>query len=1020
LRSIVITLISLVVVIAAVLAVAPYLVDWNDYRGLLTRQAEAITGSAVAIEGRISFSLLPRPTLSLAQTRLAGGSAGGRAELETDRIELRLRPLPLLRGEVQVGDIRLVRPNLQVDRSANQDAAPSDDSNPVLSLIAIRPDRLIVVDGRAVLRDAQAAIRQFDGIDIEVVAQSRDGPFALRGDFAAAAQEFDVDAEIGRLGTDNVGTLRLTVSALGRRPASLRYNGAVWWHPDDLRARGDVTLAGRSAASTVAMVGGALGHAMPPPPSWLDHPYEISGRLQLDRSRLLLDELWLLLAEGQADGQLSLAFGATPTLALDLKAERLELGDLLNARLADLAPLAALSRGLRGEIDLSVMALQYHDRAADRVRLRLGLTGDGEITVEQASAILPGQSDLRFEGRLTATGEAVGLRGKVDAVTDDLGALLAWLDLRPPGVASGRLRTLSLSSALAIDADALQLSQTEIRVDATQLRGSAALEMDGSARDARPRLTLDFALDRLNVDAYRPDLLPADAGRFLQRALRGADAEISTRVERLTWRGLLMRDVAIALRADQGRVQVSNASLELAGEAEARLDGQVDLESGAFAWSAELRTMRVARLLRRLGLAAPLMLSRSPLLTLAVSAAGRPEQFDLEAEIDDGAGRLAAIGKAGWVDGGLRYNLELELRHPDFNALVRPLGARTAVGGDAAPAALSFAGKLTGAAEQHTLAGSARLGDMTLTGLLALQQEQPRPRYDLQLSIAEPTWEALMVLLELTGFRPAAALLNTPVLGNWPRQPLQLGWLAQFDGSLKLSAKGGLAGEGTELDARLQDAKLFVDRASARLRHGTLSTEFSLDTGRPSPFLTVSLDLRGIDASWLAARLDLDPVLEGTMDLFGDATAAGSSSYDLVRTLIGRVELAMRAGRLVGDEIAPIRQALRTGRNDHQNVPLPDTAPTELAALPFTDLVGHFSLDRGIASSQSVALDIDDGTATIAGVIDLLLWAADLTLEVEAPAYTDEPIALQIVGPLKRPQTRLMLAPALPATTTAP
>jgi uncharacterized protein involved in outer membrane biogenesis len=1021
LRSLVITLILLVAVITAVLATAPHLIDWNDYRGLLTRQAEAITGGAVAIEGRISFSLLPSPTLTLARTRLMGGNrASGQTQLAVDRIDLRLRALPLLRGEVQLGNIRLVRPILEIDRSAEHQAQPSSDgSNPVLSLISIRPDHVTVVDGSAELRDDQGIAWQLDGIDIAAVAQSRDGPFALHGDFETATRAFEVDAQIGRLSPDDVGTLQLTLSALGGRPASLRYNGAVWWHPDDLRLRGDVVLAGQHTNSTVALLGSTLGQATPPLPSWLARPFEVSGRLQLDRSRLQLDQLRLLLAGTQADGQLNLTFGAEPTMTLDLRAEQLELDGLLAARPADLAPLAALSRAWRGEIDLSVAALRYRNRSADRVRLRLTMTGDGEVAVEQASAILPGQTDLRFEGRLTAAGEQVDLRGNVDAVTDDLGALLAWLNLTPPGVASGRLRTLSVSSALAIDGDAVQLSQTEIRLDATQLRGSAALEMDGGAGGGRPRFAVDLVLDRLNVDAYQPDLLPTDAAHFLQRALRDADAEISMRVGRLTWRSLLVRDVAIALRADRGRLQVSNASLDMAGEAEARLDGQVDLESGAFVWSAEIHTTRLARLLRRLDLEAPLMLTRVPPLTLAVSAAGRPEQFDLEAEIDDGAGRLSAVGKAGWVDGTPRYDLELELKHPDFNGLVGPLGARTAVGNDASPTALRFTGELTGAAEQHTIAGSARLGDMSLTGLLAWQQEEPRSRYDLQLSVAEPTREVLTALLELTGFSPAL-LLDTPVLGNWPQQALRLDWLAQFDGSLKLSAKGGLAGEGTELDARLQDATLFVDRASARLRHGTLGTELTLDAGRPLPYLAASLDLRDMDAVWLAAMLDLDPVIEGTMDLFGEATAAGSSPYDLVRTLIGRVELAMSAGRLVGDEMAQIRRALSTAQNHHQNAPLQDSPFANPQALPFTDLVARFSLDRGIASTQSVELDLDDTTATVAGVIDLLLWAADLTVEVEAPAYPDNPITLQVVGPLKRPQTRLMLPPALPAATVVP
>ena len=332
-----------------------------------------------------------------------------------------------------------------------------------------------------------------------------------------------------------------------------------------------MTLAGQDLGSTAVMVGDALGHAMAAPPSSPDHPFEVSGKLQLDRESLQLDELGLRLAEARADGQLNLVFGASPTMTLGLQTDRLELMDLLAVRPADLAPLAELSRALRGEIDLSVAALHYRDRTVDRVRLRLRLTGDGEVAVEQASAILPGQTDLRFTGRLAGLGELAGLRGKVDAVTDDLGALLAWLDIRPPAVASGRLRTLSVSSALAIDGDVVRLSETQIRVDATELRGSAALEMAGSTGGTRPGLRSTSSSIASTSTPIRPICCRPMPCGLLQRALRDTDAEIGVRVERLTWHGLLTRDVAIALRADGGRLEVSNASLEMAGEADARL-----------------------------------------------------------------------------------------------------------------------------------------------------------------------------------------------------------------------------------------------------------------------------------------------------------------------------------------------------------------------------------------------------------------------------------------------------------------
>ena len=103
------------------------------------------------------------------------------------------------------------------------------------------------------------------------------------------------------------------------------------------------------------------------------------------------------------------------------------------------------------------------------------------------------------------------------------------------------------------------------------------------------------------------------------------------------------------------------------------------------------------------------------------------------------------------------------------------------------------------------------------------------------------------------------------------------------------------------------------------------------------------------------------------MDLNAEATAAGSSAYDLVRSLIGRIELAMSAGRLVGDEMAPIRQALSVGRNDHDRpgLPLPDPTSGGRPALPFTDLVARFALDRGMAQIQSVELAVDGAAATV-------------------------------------------------------
>ncbi|MEM7025237.1 MAG: AsmA family protein, partial [Pseudomonadota bacterium] len=330
-RSFVVTLIVLVVVIAGLLAIVPRFVDWNAYREQLTRQAGAITDSTVEIEGRISVRLLPSPTLSLARARLDSGTEDSvKVQLTVDRLDLRLRALPLLTGEIEIGDVRMVRPVLQIDRETRPERESSGPDNPLDPLIAIRPDRLTVVDGRAVFRQDDTAW-QFGAIDVDLLAESPEGPLTLDGGFALANQAFEIDARFGRLSPDRVGTLQVDLAALGRRPTQLQYQGAAWWDSEMPRLRGELTVAGADVLSTVGAISTTLRRSSPPLPPWLERPFEVTGALELDHQRLQLDTLRLLLAGTEASGQFRLGFSELPQIELNLRAQQLALEDPLTA-----------------------------------------------------------------------------------------------------------------------------------------------------------------------------------------------------------------------------------------------------------------------------------------------------------------------------------------------------------------------------------------------------------------------------------------------------------------------------------------------------------------------------------------------------------------------------------------------------------------------------------------------------------------------------------------------------------------
>ncbi|MGH6912767.1 MAG: AsmA family protein, partial [Geminicoccales bacterium] len=114
-RSLIVIAVVLVALVVGSLLIVPRLVVWDDYRDELTRQAEALTGQPVEIGGHIELSLLPRPTLSLADTSIGRRSdAPDQPVLHIDRLEVQLEPWPLLRGAVEVGELHMVRPVLHL------------------------------------------------------------------------------------------------------------------------------------------------------------------------------------------------------------------------------------------------------------------------------------------------------------------------------------------------------------------------------------------------------------------------------------------------------------------------------------------------------------------------------------------------------------------------------------------------------------------------------------------------------------------------------------------------------------------------------------------------------------------------------------------------------------------------------------------------------------------------------------------------------------------------------------------
>ena len=180
---------AIAIILALVAAlVAPFVVDWNHYRTAFENEASRLTGLSVRVTGTIDARILPTPRIKLRNVEI--GEAGREPLLRVGSLDLEVRLGPLIRGEVQATEARLVTPqiNLALDRSGAIDwpvptrAWHADD----LSISRLRAD-----DGSIVLADAASGSRltlqklSFDG-DVRSLL----GPFRGEGTFAAGDEPY--------------------------------------------------------------------------------------------------------------------------------------------------------------------------------------------------------------------------------------------------------------------------------------------------------------------------------------------------------------------------------------------------------------------------------------------------------------------------------------------------------------------------------------------------------------------------------------------------------------------------------------------------------------------------------------------------------------------------------------------------------------------------------------------------------------------------------------------------------------
>ena len=312
-----------VITVAFVLFLAFF--DWNYLRGPISRFASMKTGREVAILGDLDVNALSlQPSATVRKIRIGNPSWAGKGPMaEVEKLEVQIKVLPLLRGQLVLLRLEMDKPvaALVRDRQGRSNWDFSNgrkkDSKP-FKMPPVR--RFVIDDGRVKYSDAKRRLT----LDAAVSATERLGAanrgFAMTGRGSINGEPFVLDLTGGPLLNVDPGKAYPFNADVRAGATRITAKGAIP-KPFDLgRFQADFVARGSDLADLYDLIGVPLPNTP---------PYRLAGKLSREVKLWKVGGLGGKVGDSDMAGDLSVdTAGERPFLRGDLHSKLLDFDDL--------------------------------------------------------------------------------------------------------------------------------------------------------------------------------------------------------------------------------------------------------------------------------------------------------------------------------------------------------------------------------------------------------------------------------------------------------------------------------------------------------------------------------------------------------------------------------------------------------------------------------------------------------------------------------------------------------------------
>lgn len=312
----------------------------------------------------------------------------------------------------------------------------------------------------------------------------------------------------------------------------------------------------------------------------------------------------------------------------------LEMEAVVNAEGGDLAEPVEFAMDLEGLLNVDLLSNRYSIR---RLNANFGVEGAGlarpvavsletDFALEAADKasmrferVTVGLGDMRITGFAELTGldasDELSVRSELRSNTFSLPALMEDLGLEPPQTNDpDALKRVALDMSATGSLTALELSPFLVTIDDTRLTGDARLDTGGD----RPMFNFNLRGNELNLDRYLPPQVeqarteggPSNGERDDDDSgddtaielpvdlLRGVDVRGEMALERLDALGMVMRNIQLEIRANEGDWQIDPLDAQAyEGQLSSRVRVDVREDTPRYELTADLTELDIGALL---------------------------------------------------------------------------------------------------------------------------------------------------------------------------------------------------------------------------------------------------------------------------------------------------------------------------------------------------------------------------------------------------------------------------------------